>query len=74
MVAGNGAEVSFVKAVEHGYIPVEENSEYALEKVLLSNDAALRKEQRSTLESIIKSIDNAVRQIDVFRQLEFDLI
>lgn len=65
MVAGNGVEVSFVKAVEHGYIPVEENPGYVLEKVLLSNDAALRNEQRSMLESIIKSIDDAVRHIDV---------
>jgi hypothetical protein len=58
--------ISLVRAIEHGHIPLEEESQCVLETVLLSTDAAGRKNQRETLNLVSKEIDKALEDIDVY--------
>ena len=57
--------ISLVKAIENGHIPLQEDSEAILERVLLSNDPAARKNQREALEVMSGEIDHAVQQLSV---------
>jgi hypothetical protein len=56
--------ISFVRAIEHGHIPQDE-LEDAADVFVRSKDVAVRNKQRETLETMIASMDDAVRQIDV---------
>ena len=57
--------ISLVKAIENGHIPLQEESETTLERILLSNDPATRKNQREALELMGGEIDHAVQQLNV---------
>ena len=58
--------LSFVKAIEHGHVPVDEDSNAATQVFALSNNAAVRQEQREALEALVTNIDDNVEKVNVF--------
>jgi hypothetical protein len=57
--------ISLVNAIQHGHIPVEQDSDATLKRVLLSSDAPLQTAQQANLVSISEEIDRNVQAIDV---------
>jgi hypothetical protein len=64
--------ISFVKAIKHSHVSVDDETPIAADLFALSKDAAVRKERRETLQSMIATIDDAVRQLDVFPSKAFN--
>jgi hypothetical protein len=64
--------ISFVKAIKHSHVSVDDETPIAAEVFVLSKDAAVRKERRETLYSMITTIDDAIRQLDVFPSRVFN--
>lgn len=56
--------ISFVKAIEHGHIPVDE-SQTTADQTVLCNDPKSRGEQQDVLLSMLEGVDAAVTEIDV---------
>lgn len=66
MPSDSQAAISLVRAIENGHIPLQGDSEGALERILLSNDPTARKAQRQeALELMDGEIDHAIQQLDV---------
>lgn len=57
--------ISLVNAIQHGHIPVEQDSDTTLKRVLLSSDASLQTAQQANLVAISEEIDRTVQAIDV---------
>ena len=61
--------ISFVRAVEHSNIPLEDDAQSIFERDIFSNNATTaQNSQRETMQSMSNAIDGAVQQIDVRSQ------
>jgi len=57
---------SFVHAIEHAHIPLDDG-DFSPDSLVLSDDVEGRKSQRNSLLGMIHALDSAVSQIDVDR-------